>query len=134
MQEFTFNPSYRRDDRGVWVLDTKDIPLPKDFTVRTTPHLVHIAPGGWGGNHTHRRREAYVGFGADLYIMWRDETGARHEAPMTSDDGKLHVFAVAPHLPHLVENRGNTPAVLYEILDIDDGEATPLEGADSLRS
>lgn len=73
-----------------------------------------------------------MGYG-ELYLIWRDEKGQKQEVKMTHSDGRLRAFLVAPQVPHLIENRGNSPALLYELRDFDDGPATPLEGKESLR-
>jgi uncharacterized RmlC-like cupin family protein len=133
MLQISFQPSYARPTQGMWVVDMKDLPLPDTFQTKLPPRVIYIEAGGWGGNHRHLRREAYVGLGAGLYVIWRDETGERHEAPMLPDDGSLRLFVVPSMMPHLVENRSSEPGVLYELLDIDDGPATPLDEAESLR-
>ena len=128
-----FTPSYTRDIQGVSVLVVDDIPLPKGFTPGPPPHLIQIGPHGWGGNHRHRRQEVYVGYGEGLVMIWRDANGERREAPMTSNDGMLQMVVMPSMVPHLVENRAAAPAILYELLDIDDGPAEPLLGTESLR-
>jgi len=53
---------------------------------------------------------------------------------MTAAANKFLVFGLPPYMPHLVENRSDKEAVLYELLDLHDGPLEQLEGADSLRS
>lgn len=133
MQEISFQPSYARPTQGIKVLAVKDLPLPDTFRTNLPAHLIYIEPQGWGGNHRHKRQEAYVGFGRGLYVVWRDKAGVRHEVSMMSNDGSLRLFVVPSMLPHMVENRSSESAVLYELADIDDGSAVPLEAEESLR-
>ncbi|HZM64143.1 MAG TPA: hypothetical protein VFB59_03355 [Candidatus Saccharimonadales bacterium] len=128
-----FKPSYARADRNIAVLVVSDIPFPDGFTPGPAPHLIQIGPNGWGGNHRHRRQELYVGFGKSLVFIWKDDAGVRHEVPMSAKEGELVAVFVPSMVPHLVENRSTGIAVMYELLDVDDGEAEPLTGADSLR-
>lgn len=132
IEKFVFEPSYTKDNQGLQVLSMEDIPLPKDFSPQAAPLLIRIAPYGWGGNHRHKRREIWIGYG-ELYLIWRDEKGKRREAKMTRPDGSIQAFMVAPQVPHMIENRGDSLGLVYELRDFDDGPATPLEGAESLR-
>lgn len=132
IEQFVFEPTYRKGEQGLSVLSVDQIPLPDGFVPGAPALLIQIAPKGWGGNHRHQRREVWVGFG-DLHLVWRDKNGERHEARMTRDDGKLVAFSVAPEVPHMVENRSDAPAFLYELRDMDDGPAAPLTGQESLR-
>jgi hypothetical protein len=134
IEQFAFGSTYAKPEQGLRVLSVNDIPMPSDFVPQAAPLLIHIAPYGWGGNHRHRRRELWVGYGESLYLIWRDENGERQELKMTRSDGKLQALIVASQVPHMVENRSDSPALLYELRDIDDGPAAPLEGEESLRS
>lgn len=133
MQEIPFQTSYARPAQGIWVIDMKDLPLPENFRTTLPARIIYMEPHGWGGNHRHKRQEAYVGLGRGLYVIWRDESGERQETPMLPDDHGLRLFIVPSMMPHMVENRSDDPAVLYELLDLDDGPATPLDAAESLR-
>jgi hypothetical protein len=133
MQEIPFKTSYRHEEQEMWVLDLKDLPLPDTFKTDLPAHIIYMAPGGWGGNHRHRRTEAFVGIGDDLHIIWRDEAGEMHDAKMMEGKDGLKLFVVPSMLPHLVENRSSSFALLYELYDIPNDPSERLEGTDSLR-
>lgn len=124
-------PTKQDSAKGRWLFDSADFVFPKGFkAVRQA--FVGIKPGGWAANHKHKRYEVLLGLAGDLYLIWQDEDGQRHEEKMLSDDGNMQFFFIPSWTPHLVENRSGTiPAVLYEWSDIVD-EAQLLEGEESL--
>jgi uncharacterized RmlC-like cupin family protein len=130
---FIFNPTKSDNEKGRWLLDSKDFTLPKDFEVAQSA-LVGFSPNGWAANHRHGRREVLLGLAGELYLIWRDPDGKRHEEKMLRDDGALQIFVIAPNIPHLVENRSaGASGALYEWSDLID-ESISLEDDESLRT
>ena len=130
MQIIPFEPTYARSEQGIWVIDTSTLPLPDAFRATPPARLLHIIPGGWGGNHTHERQEAFLGFGENLYIAWWNAQGERKDVKM--DNGSPRIFVVAPWVGHLIKNRSRNPAVVYEIQTGSDDPVEILTGAESL--
>lgn len=128
-----FEPTRLKPDQRIAMLDVQDIPVPLDFTTKLPAHIVSLAPGGWGGNHRHLSREVYVALNDGLYLIWRDSDGQHHEASMTHVANKFLAFGMPPYLPHMIENRSEREAILYELVEINDGPLEQLEGKDSLR-
>jgi uncharacterized RmlC-like cupin family protein len=125
-------PTKRDRAKGRWLLDAHELALPAGFEF-VHEAFVGIDPGGWAANHRHRKREVLLGLSGDLWLMWRDERGVRHETAMLSGDGDLLFCVIGSNVPHLVENRSSElSSVLYEWSDGSD-EAVMLEGAESLR-
>jgi uncharacterized RmlC-like cupin family protein len=119
IQEISF--TYKKKNAGVWVLNTKDIPV--DQTKINNVQLVYLAPRQVGGNHKHQRTEWFVGIG-DLQFIWLDAQGAQHSEPM-NPDGQLRLITVPPFLPHAVANiSADVAGVLYEMAD---GELQEVE-------
>lgn len=135
VKQVTFQPTYRRDDRGIWVLGSQDIPVPSDYPDRNTVNLVYLKPRSWAGDHRHAHQEVFVGFGNGLYIIWRDSDGQRHEAKMDAQGETVCAFMVPSQLPHVIENRStDQPGLLYEIRDFAGSEAEPLPEGRMLHS
>ncbi len=132
MHDNTITFGFSRPEQGVSILEVKDLALGDAFKDAPPARLVVIKSGGWGGNHKHSRREAFIACSSDLFVVWRDSAGT-HEEQMMAADGTMRVFIVDPWVPHMVVNKGNHLAVLYEIMSHDDGPVTPLEGAEALR-
>lgn len=128
----TITPTKADAEKGRWLLDSGDFYLPQGFTIAQSA-LVGFKPGAWAGNHRHDRQEVLLGLAGELYLIWKDADGIRHEEKMVHHDGQLRFFAITSQVPHLVENRSHAAdAALYEWAD---GLDTPtyLEGSDSLR-
>lgn len=123
----------KRDNvKGRWLLDSADLPFPNGFKVVQSA-FVGFGPNGWAADHHHQRREILLGLAGDLWLIWREPTGRRCEEKLVREDGKLQFFILAPHTPHLVENRSAaSDGALYEWADLRD-ESIPLEGSQSLR-
>lgn len=131
--EIMFDPTKSDNEKGRWLLDSTDFPLPDGFTVAQSA-MVGFAPNGWAADHRHGRREALLGLAGELYLVWRETDGERKEARMVGEGALKKLFVIAPNVPHLVENRsGTASAALYEWSDLVD-ESIPLEGAESLRA
>ncbi len=105
-------PTYRKDN-GLWNLRTDQLPLPEDFKVDERS-VVYIPSGEYGGNHKHPRREVFVGIGEELYMVWLDDEGHKHEDKMM-DDEQIFMFDVEPFTPHAVINKGASFALLVEL-------------------
>jgi uncharacterized RmlC-like cupin family protein len=133
MKQIPLEPSKIKAEQGLIMIDRRNLPLPSTFDNALPEHLVTFLPGGWGGDHTHEREEAFISFSPDAYMVWRDDQGERHEERMMDAPGQHYLFIVPSNLPHLIENRGDTPAILYELMDRDDGPATMLPADQSLR-
>lgn len=129
---FAFTPTKTDHQKRRWVLDDLDVPTPQGFTIARGA-FVHIGPGGWAANHRHERQELLLGLSGELYLIWRDSKGIRHEEKMVPADGTLQLYSIPSWTPHLVENRSEASgAVLHEWSDIED-QAEDLVGGDSLR-
>lgn len=132
VKKISFTPAKSDNQKRRWVLD--DLETPMHNVAITRGAFVGIGPGGWAANHRHERHEILLALSGELYLIWRDAKGVRHEERMTSNDGKLHSYSISPWTPHLVENRSKTEiAVLHEWSDVID-EAEDLQGPNSLRS
>lgn len=107
-------PKYKKDN-GLWNLDTLSLPLPGGFAVKER-NLVYIPADEFGGNHKHPRTEVFVGIGGNLFIVWQDAAGEKHEDKMMDDD-QLYMFIVEPLTPHAVINKGSGFSVLLELAD-----------------
>lgn len=108
------NPTYKKPDTDVWVLNTDDIPVDKESIQDI--QLVHLAPGSVGGNHKHPRREWFIGIG-DLIFVWLDDDGNTHQEHM-HPDGQITLISVPPYLPHAVANVSEDKVgILYEMAD-----------------
>lgn len=108
------NFSYERKESNIWVLNSDDIPLNKDII--KDQQIIHLSPGGFGGNHKHPRTEWFIGLG-NLLFIWLDENGKKHEVDM-NPDGNLLLIEVPPFLPHVVLNNSNSDnQVLFEYAD-----------------
>jgi uncharacterized RmlC-like cupin family protein len=132
VRRVVWQPKKADREKGRWLVDSSEFVMPDGFAaVRSA--VVGFAPSGWAANHRHKRREVLFGLAGELYLIWRDLDGERHEEKMLRDDGRLQVFLIAPQIPHLVENHSATAsAALYEWSDLID-EAVPLGGEESLR-
>lgn len=108
------NYTYKKPESEVWVLNTDDIPVQKEII--KDQQIVHLAPLSVGGNHKHPRTEWFIGIG-DLYFVWLDEDGARHEESM-HPDGQIVLIEVPPYLPHAVVNKSKDKVgILFEMAD-----------------
>jgi len=109
-------PTYKKDDSGLWSLDTEQLPLPKDFKVKEKS-IIYFPPKQSGGNHIHPRTEIFLGIGASLKLVWQDKDGHTHSNPMNPEN-KLYLFRIPPHLPHAVVNESDHQfAMLLELAD-----------------
>lgn len=104
-------PSYKKEN-GTWVLRMGDMVFPDYFTL-AEQSLVSIPPGAFGGNHKHPRIEMYIACHKELYLLWLDENGDKHEDVMYDPD-KIKLWIIPPFIPHAVVNRAEEPAVFYE--------------------
>jgi uncharacterized RmlC-like cupin family protein len=107
-------PIYRKDN-DLWNLDTLDLPFPEKFQVKVR-NIVYIPAGEFGGNHKHPRTEAFIGIGDELFIMWQDDVGKKHEEKMM-EDKQLYLFFVEPFTPHAIINKSSGAATLVEFAD-----------------
>ena len=116
---------------GPWRLGPNDFIASKNL-IMTEVLLVHFAPGDKAANHCHDQQEILVGLAGDLYLIWRDSQGERHEERLMREDGALQAFIIAPQVPHLIENRSanrfGTMQVWEGIVD----EPIELTGTESL--
>lgn len=116
---------------GPHVLEVNDFITSKDG-LTTESLLVHFGPGDTAANHRHAQYEVLVGFGGKLYLVWKDGEGRRHEEKLTSEEGSLYALVIAPHIPHLIENRSkNSPATMQVWNGVIDNPIQ-LTGEDSL--
>ncbi|HEU5187119.1 MAG TPA: hypothetical protein VFT87_01305 [Candidatus Saccharimonadales bacterium] len=133
VKRIVWSPTKSDSEKGRWLLDSNDFMMPEGFKIAQSA-LVGFGPNGWAANHHHKRQEILLGLAGELYLIWRDTSGERHEEKMLRDDGMLQIFVITPHIPHLVENRSTIAnGALYEWSDLID-ESINLEGKESLRS
>lgn len=107
----TLEPTYKKDN-GTWVLHTNEVVFPEYFTL-AEQSLVSIPVGAFGGNHKHPRIEAYIAFHKELYLIWQDENGEKHEENMY-DASNIKLWIIPPFVPHAVVNRAEEDAMFYE--------------------
>lgn len=107
-------PTYKRDG-GLWVVNMDMLDIPNDFVIAER-NVVYIPPGEYGGNHRHPRKEAMIGIGDYIILIWEDSDGVVHEETMSNKDTML-LFILHPFTPHAVVNKGNKPAMLIEVAD-----------------
>ena len=112
IEKTPIEPTYKKVN-GLWNLRTDQLPLPEGFNVNERS-IVYIPSGEYGGNHKHPRREAFVGVGEELYMIWEDEKSHIHEEKMM-DGEQIFMFDVEPFTPHAVVNRGSGFAILVEL-------------------
>lgn len=133
VKKIVWSPTKSDNAKGRWLLDGGDLLLPNDFAIAQSA-FVGFGPNGWAANHRHQRQEILLGLAGELWLVWRDLNGERHEEKMLRDDGKLQVFVITSGVPHLVENRSATATgALYEWSDLID-KSIDLEAEESLRS
>jgi len=114
IKKIPIDPTYRKDN-GLWNLETSTLPFPNDFQIKER-NVVYIPAGEFGGNHKHPRTEAFVGIGEELFMVWQDEKGKKHEDKMMNGE-QLYFFYIEPFTPHAVINKGQSFAVLTEFAD-----------------
>ncbi len=108
------NYSYQKQDPKVWVLNTDDLPIEKNLI--KDQQIILLAPGSYGGNHTHPRTEWFVTMD-DLSLFWVDAEDVTHEVTMQSGDTVL-LFEIPPNLSHAVRNNSTSKqGVLFEYAD-----------------
>lgn len=108
------NYTYKKPDTDVWVLNSDDIPVPKDKV--KDMQIVHLAPSSVGGNHKHPRTEWFIGIG-DLEFVWLDGQGENHSELM-HPGGQILLIEVPPYLSHAVRNISATErGILFEYAD-----------------
>ncbi|MCX7955751.1 MAG: hypothetical protein N2593_01410 [Patescibacteria group bacterium] len=77
--------------------------------------LVYILPKKFGGNHSHKRMEAFIGIGEGLEIWWK-ENKKLNKQKMNSNDN-LYLFVVYPYCTHIIINNSKEPGILIEFAD-----------------
>jgi hypothetical protein len=97
--EIIFLKEKYKKENSLWVLDFDDIKVP--FEVAQSS-LVYLPPFAIGGNHSHPRREAFLGVGEELELVYVDK-GVKKKEKMY-EKGVLKLFVIPPHLPHAVVN------------------------------
>ena len=133
VKKIVFSPTKADSEKGRWLLDSSDFVLPEGFEAAQSA-LVGFGPNGWAANHRHQRQEVLLGLAGELWLVWRDANGVRHEEKLLRDDGQLQIFVIAPQVPHLVENRSATAdGALYEWSDLID-QSINLTDKESLRA
>jgi uncharacterized RmlC-like cupin family protein len=104
-------PTYRKPDSDVWVLNFEDIPVPTELV--KDRQLVHLAPGSIGGNHTHPRTEWFVAIGKNITFYWLDEDNQLQHREM-APEGEILLFEVPSFLPHAIKNESAQSGMLME--------------------
>lgn len=118
---------------GPWRLDVNDFISSKNLLI-TKSMLVHFGPGSSAGDHSHKQQEVVIGLSGELYLVWRDARGERHEEKLQRDDGKLQAFVIASEVPHVIENRSSTAFGMMQVWHGLIDEPILLEKVESLRS
>lgn len=104
-------PEYKKDE-GFWVIRTQEQFDQIPFEVQEQS-LITIPSGEIGGNHKHPRKEAFIGLGEKLYLVWQDSDGKVHEEKM--EDENVNLFIIPTMIPHAVINKSKIAvATLYE--------------------
>jgi hypothetical protein len=111
IEKYPLETTYQKDN-GLWLLNVDSPDIPGDFVI-VERNIVCIPGGEFGGNHRHPRTEAFVGIGSDLELIWQDDDGLKHIERMYEESG-LQLFVIHSLTPHVVVNRGDSPAVLIE--------------------
>lgn len=114
VKKISIDPTYRKAN-GLWNLETLSLPFPDTFQAKER-NIVYLPAGEFGGNHAHPRTETFVGIGQEVYMIWQDDKGQKHEEKMMDGD-QLFFFIVEPNTPHAVINRSKHFAVLVECAD-----------------
>lgn len=104
-------PTYRKADSDIWVLNIEDIPVPTEPV--NDRQLVHLSPGNIGGNHSHPRTEWFVAIGKNITFYWLDEAGWLCHEQM-APEGEILLFEVPPFLPHAIKNESEQSGMLME--------------------
>lgn len=86
------------------------------------------------GKSPTRPTEILIGLAGDLYLVWRDAQGKRHEERLIREDGKLQAFVIAPQVPHLIKNRSTDAFGTMQVWEGIIDEPTDLTGEESLIS
>jgi quercetin dioxygenase-like cupin family protein len=110
--EIIFLKETYKKENGLWVLDFDDIKVPFKIVKRS---LVYFPPFAVGGNHSHPRKEAFLGIGEGLELIYMDK-GINKKEKMY-EKGVLKLFVIPPHLPHAVVNNSKNFAFLIEFAD-----------------
>lgn len=111
VKKIFLNKSYIKKNQ-LWVLRLEDIKIPFKIKERS---LVYILPKKFGGNHSHHRIEAFIGLGEGLEIWWKEKNILKKEK--MNPRGKLYLFIVYSHCPHLIINNSDKPAIIFEFSD-----------------
>jgi len=108
--KFQVDPTYTKEN-GVWVLDLKNVLLPRYFHIKEM-NIIYVPPGQTLGNHRHPRTEIFVGIGDNLELSWiTKDRKVKHE-PMHPDKSKIMLWKVPPFLPHAIRNTSATQFAL----------------------
>lgn len=112
IKQIPITPTYKKEN-GLWVLDIDNIEIPFDIKKRL---IVNIPPGQIGANHKHQRQEAFIGFGEELELVWKQD-GCTKTAKM-NPKGEIILFLIPPLVEHAVINNSKTAnGVLFEFND-----------------
>ncbi len=106
-------PRYTKDN-GAFVLDTQSLAFPDSFHM-FEQSIVYIPSNQTAGNHKHPRSEVFIGIGTELFFYWQDEFGTVHSEIM--QDEYLYLIYVPSLIPHAIENKSSSFAILYEYAD-----------------
>ena len=106
------NYTYKKEGTDIRVLNTKDIPIPKENSIDT--QFITIPPENIGGNHKHPRTEYYIGMGSELELVWINNENKTEYLKM-NPEGQLLLIEIPPMIPHAVVNKSkNQTAFLIE--------------------
>lgn len=116
VEKTILNPSLQQDN-GLYVISSKDIPLPNGFD-RKDYDFVYIPPGETAGNHQHRRIEIFICMDEGAELHWVDpDTHEKHVEDMAQEQGQVKVFTIGSMVPHAVVNRSSKGITLIEFMN-----------------
>jgi uncharacterized RmlC-like cupin family protein len=129
-----WEPPTPERENGPWHISPSSFVPAQDFE-EAVSMVVEFGPTSWAGNHRHIEKEMLICLVGDMYLIWRDKNGARHEEKMLEPDRPLRAFLIDSNVPHLMENRSNDTFGTVQVWSGPGENKEPilLEGTESLR-
>lgn len=125
----SWKPSITERENGPWHLTPSSFVAVADETLEATRSmLVEFGPDSWAGNHRHMQKELLVCLKGNLYLIWRDNKGNRHEQKMFEGNNRLQAFLIDSNIPHLMENRSEKDFGTVQVWQGISDEPILLEG------
>ncbi len=112
VEKVVLKPRYKKEN-GLWVIDIDKVKVPFKIEERS---VIYIPPGQLGGNHKHPRKEAFIGIGEGLELIYKE--GSQIRRLRMNPKGKTYFFIIPPFLEHAVVNNSKSQqGVLIEFAD-----------------